>query len=376
LCTVYLLAVLFHAAVGSASAFAQDEIDTILKIERGGKGVAEASAAAERLLARGADHDEVLGKAVGAGPVAKNWILSLAEAIADRQPPEVTRKTLEHFLAGTHGDGEARYCPLDYLSRDQPELRDEMLEGRFEDPSLDIRYEAIELALKHIPAVDVAAADEQTKKEAIASYQRLLKAARLPQQINHIAGKLKELGEEADLRTVFGFVSNWQSIGPFDNRNQIGFGTVYPPESQYMASKKLELSHTYTGKSGEATWHAVTTDKPDGKVDLNPAFNNEKGAVVYAYTVVQSGEDVNCQVRIGSANANKVWVNGAEATANDVYHTGSQIDQYVGHVSLKRGANTVLVKVCQNEQTEPWAQDFSFQLRFTDETGLAIPVTQ
>lgn len=86
--------------------------------------------------------------------------------------------------------------------------------------------------------------------------------------------------------------------------------------------------------------------------------------------------DVKCQVRYGTPNANKLWVNGTPAAMNNVYHTGAQIDQYTGNVTLKKGPNNVLLKVCQNEQTEAWAQDFSFMLRFTDETGLAIPVTQ
>jgi hypothetical protein len=31
-----------------------------------------------------------------------------------------------------------------------------------------------------------------------------------------------------------------------------------------------------------------------------------------------------------------------------------------------------VVKVCQNEQTEPWAQNWAFQLRLCDATGKAI----
>lgn len=367
---------LIGAALLVQSAAAQVEIDAILKIERGGKGVAEASAAAEQLLERGARLDDLLKKTTGANPVAKNWILSLADALADRQPEAMTQQALDRYLADSSGDGEARYWALDRLSQGKPGLREALLDGRTADTSLDIRYEAIELALKKLPSVDAAKADEKVKKQTVESYRQLLEAARLPQQINHIADRLKELGEEVDLKTHFGFVSNWQAIGTFDNRKEVGFDTVYPPESEYTASKKLDSAGKYVGKAGEVSWQPATTDKPDGKVDFNPIFNTEKGAVVYAYTIVETADDVACQVRIGSPNANKVWVNGVEATANNVYHTGSQIDQYVAPVTLKRGSNTVLVKLCQNEQTESWAADFAFQLRFTDSTGLAIRVKQ
>ena len=49
-----------------------------------------------------------------------------------------------------------------------------------------------------------------------------------------------------------------------------------------------------------------------------------------------------------------------------------QIDQYVERVALKAGKNRILLKLCQNEQKEQWAQRFAFQLRVSDFTGKAI----
>jgi hypothetical protein len=62
-------------------------------------------------------------------------------------------------------------------------------------------------------------------------------------------------------------------------------------------------------------------------------------------------------------------VNGELVTANRVYHTGMVIDQYQGQAKLKKGKNLILVRISQNEQTEPWAQDWKFQLRVTDSLG-------
>ena len=39
---------------------------------------------------------------------------------------------------------------------------------------------------------------------------------------------------------------------------------------------------------------------------------------------------------------------------------------------LFRSKNTILVKVCQNEQTEEWAQRWQIQLRVCDATGTAV----
>ena len=365
------------ALAGPASELrGQDAVDTIRSIERGGRGVAEASAAAEQLMNNPISLDVLLNKAATANPIAKNWLLSIAQSIVDRQEADARRQFLENLLANQLADGELRYWALDRLSDRQPELREKLLEGRTDDPSLDIRYEAIELALKQLPSVDAAKDNESIKQQLVASYTQLLNLSRLAEQIFVINAKLKELDSEIDLRKHFGFVSNWQVVGPFDNRQQSGFEVVYPPEAEYTQSGKLDMAHRYPGKAGEVAWQAATTDKPDGLVNLNPLFSNEKAAVVYAYANVDSPVDAECQVRFGTANANRVWVNGEESTANNVYHTGSPIDQYVGAAKLRRGTNTVLMKICQNEQTEEWAQDFAFKLRFTDATGRAIPVKQ
>ena len=39
------------------------------------------------------------------------------------------------------------------------------------------------------------------------------------------------------------------------------------------------------------------------------------------------------------------------------------------------GANEILIKVCQNEQNDSWAQQWSFQLRICDALGGMVPVT-
>ena len=52
------------------------------------------------------------------------------------------------------------------------------------------------------------------------------------------------------------------------------------------------------------------------------------------------------------------------------------MDQHVGRGRLRAGDNTVLVKVCQNDQDQAWAQEWPFQCRLCDATGGALPLTQ
>jgi hypothetical protein len=75
---------------------------------------------------------------------------------------------------------------------------------------------------------------------------------------------------------------------------------------------------------------------------------------------------------MGSANAVKLWLNGRLIDQHHAYHSGSAMDQFISGVVLQPGRNVILVKICQNEQTQDWAADWSFQLRVCDPLGRAV----
>lgn len=297
--------------------------------------------------------------------VAKNWYLSVAQTVADRDPA-ASRVKLTQFLPRLSEDPTARFWAFEFLTRGNNELREQLLESMMADPSLELRFEAVKLRLGRLADNGDLDADEQ-----IAQCEELLAASRLPSQVQEIAKKLKALEVDVDLLTHFGFLTNWNVCASFDNVKGVGFSASYPPE-QLFAAGKLDLDAKYDGKTQEASWQEITTTEADGSLDLNPIFENEKGAVAYAYSTFDAATETDCEVRIGSPNASKVWINGKEVISREVYHTGSQIDQYTAPVTLAPGQNKILVKLCQNEQSDPWAQEWTFQLRFTDSTGLAI----
>lgn len=371
-----ILALLFSMPALSG---AQEIASTINKIEAGGKGIADAAQAAKQLQANeNLKLEDLLRLTAKTNPVAKNWYLTIIQRAASKGDPQKTADILHKFLADHSGDPETRYWAFDYLTTGDTKRREAMLENMLDDPSLDIRYEAVALAMRKIDQLKSSGATDEVLKQ---SYSQLLVAARLPDQVQAIAKKLDELGTKVDLLKHFGFVNRWQVVAPFDNRKQSGFNVAYGPEIEYLQrGGSVDTKSQYDGKSGKVTWRDVDTSAPDGAVDLNPIFGtkkeseivNEKGAICYAFSLFQLDRDTDCEVRLGCINANKVWVNGQLALSNEVYHAGAQIDQYNSAVKLKKGRNSVLVKVCQNEQTESWAQDWKFQLRFTDFSGKTL----
>jgi hypothetical protein len=162
---------------------------------------------------------------------------------------------------------------------------------------------------------------------------------------------------------VFGFLTRWQVVGPFDNTGGAGFERAYPPETE------VRLDAEYDGKEGRVKWKEFVSEHERGMVDLNKAWAPLKEVTGYAMTTFLSDTARPAEIRLGSKNGWKVWWNGQYLFGRDEYHRGAEIDQYRMPVELKAGANTLLVKLTQNEQVEDWTVEWEFQVRITDPTG-------
>ncbi len=342
-------------------------IETVKQVDKYGEGHRNAVAAIRELQQAGPECLlTILGGMDNAAALPANWLRGAFEAIAERELKagrNLSAGSLEAFVKDTsHGD-RSRRLAYEWLSRIDATTPDRLLPMMLDDPSLELRYDAIARRLDEIEVQ--SAGPPQTALAA--GYRELLTHARDLDQIKTITDKLKKTGEEVDLARHFGFVTRWKLIGPFDNSGGKGFAAVYPPE------KTVEFDATYDGKTKPVQWIEFTTKDPYGLVDLNQALGKHMGAVAYAAGEFTSDRERSIELRMGCINACKIWLNGELLLEREVYHTGMEIDQYVGQGTLRRGRNLILVKVCQNEQTEDWAQSWQFQLRVCDGRGTAVP---
>jgi hypothetical protein len=340
--------------------------ETIKRVDKFGEGHREAVAAVGELQKQdGASLVGILRSMDGAGPLASNWLRGSFESIAGRELMAGRKLPIEAFESfvrdTTHGD-RARRLAYEWLTRVDATAPDRLLPGMLDDPSLELRYDAIARRLTEIERHS----GEPPKTALAAGYREVLTHARDLDQIKSITEKLKTTGEQVDLLRHFGFVTRWKLIGPFDNRQGKGFAAAYPPE------KKLDFAATHNGKSDALQWNDYMTEDQYGVVDLNRALGKHMGAVAYAAAEFTSVRERPIELRMGCINACKMWLNGELLLEREVYHTGMEIDQYVGKGTLQRGRNLILVKVCQNEQTEDWAQNWQFQLRVCDSRGTAV----
>jgi len=347
---------------------AQKLLKTIRGVKKEGEGNPEAAKAWKALVAMGPSALAPILNALNDDEVvAGNWLQPAFEAIAEKAMEDGTLSlgVLEKALADTKKANVARTMAYTWLVKLDKGAPNSMLPGMLSDPAPELRRLAVDDAVKR------AEAAIKTDKAAKGLYQKAFRAAGDPEQVESIAKTLDKLGEKADVAKQLGVVSRWQLVTPFDNVKGKGFDVAYPPE------KGVDLTATYKGKDDKAAnWVEHTTTDPRGMVDLAAVLGPLKGTIAYAYATVEVPEAKQVYLRAGCINALKMFVNGKEVFAREEYHHGSRIDQYAVRVPLVKGKNEILLKVCQNEQKEQWAQTWAFQLRLCDVVGCGVPFTQ
>jgi hypothetical protein len=235
-----------------------------------------------------------------------------------------------------------------------------------DDPAVELRRDAV--ALK-IDEAETLLRNGQ-KDAAKSRFDEALAAANDLGQVKSLAGRLKAFGETVDVARHMGFLLRWRLIGPFDNTATKGFAVVYPPE------RNIEPGRSYPGKHGQVKWIDHTSGDELGKVDLNTLLGEEKAVLAYATCEFRVPREQAVQLRTNTTNATKVWLNGVLVHQHSFYHDGVAFDQYVIPCPLRAGRNVLLLKVCQNEQTEPWARLWDFALRICDKNGSAVAAEQ
>ena len=311
---------------------------------------------------------ELLAAIDGAGPLAANWLRAAVDTVAERQlqrDGKLPVAELEKFLLQKQHDQRARRLAYEWIVRADPTAPDRLIPGMLDDPSLELRRDAV---ARVVSAAEKAAAEQKTD-EAISTYQKALDSARDLDQVLAVTEALKKLGHPVDLARQFGFVQDWKLLGPFDNLQGKGFDKPYQPEVA------VNLAATYPAAGGTIGWVADHTDNENGYVDLNKALGKHMGVAAYAAVEFHSDRSGPAEIRLGTESANKIWLNGKLLFSAEVYHANGLMDQYVGRGELRKGRNLILLKICQNEMTQEWAQDWKFQCRVCDSTGKAILAT-
>jgi tetratricopeptide (TPR) repeat protein len=166
----------------------------------------------------------------------------------------------------------------------------------------------------------------------------------------------REKAQKEWVKTGFARDADWLVLGPFGNTGGADSSNVYLPE------QSIDVRATYQGKDRKISWTAAKDELADAYVDLYEMFDESEWSVAFALAQVNSSEQREAQLRVGSSGDVKVWINGQEVLRQNTSRSAA-IDQDIIPVSLKNGANEILVKVCSH------SDDWGFYLRITDMEG-------
>ena len=152
-----------------------------------------------------------------------------------------------------------------------------------------------------------------------------------------ISGRISESGEIDYYRFTISegtSLGPWWVIFPFDNIDETGFDTVYPPEAE------IDLDKEYIGKDGRKIgWYK--TNRRGENVFSNVPEDDVTG---YALTYLESDRDQNYLLSLGSDDTIKIWVNDRLVFSKFVHRPLRRADDVI-QLPVSKGSNKILVKV-------------------------------
>ena len=226
--------------------------------------------------------------------------------------------------------------------------------------------------VKAAPAAEKPAAPKAAEKPAPAPAPVAKPAA--PAAASSALGPFKLAKNWAEEQ---GFVVNWLIAGPFpnpgDRPDNTGFGTDYLKnyggEVAFTPSNGMEIKGGGTDGSATVKFLPYTTTGTDiifGDVKhLNIEPSQEK-ILVYCACWLDADADKDVEIRVGSDDGYKLWINHQLISEQHVYRA-MEMDQETHKVKLNKGKNLLLIKVDQD------TGEYQFMLRVVGADGKEAP---
>ncbi len=152
-----------------------------------------------------------------------------------------------------------------------------------------------------------------------------------------ISGRISQPGEVDYYRftiTEGSRLGPWWVIHPFDNTDEKGYETVYPPELE------IDLEKEYTGKNEQKIkWYR--TNRRGESVFSDVAEDDVTG---YALTYFKSQRDQKYILSLGSDDTIKIWVNDKLVFSKYVHRPLNRGDDVI-ELPVTKGENKILVKI-------------------------------
>jgi len=215
-------------------------------------------------------------------------------------------------------------------------------------------------------AAAVAIADSMAQRGNKAEATELLKnafAKRMPRDLGFQAAQiLARLGEDPSVMPrQLGFIVRWWLLGPLPNPNNRAFDQAFIDETGVP-----NLNEPVRLDRRQLRWQEYRIIDPQGIVDLTRVFRRTENVACYAYTEFVVENEMEAELRVGSDDSVKVWLNG-KLVHQFGGMRGLSVDQDRIRVKLQKGINRLLLKVTQG------GGGWEFCVRLVDLQGNPIP---
>jgi hypothetical protein len=174
-----------------------------------------------------------------------------------------------------------------------------------------------------------------------------------------------------------GFVGNWLICGVFPNPGErpdnTGFNVDYLKnyggEEAFTPTNGMEIKGGSIDGSATVKFLPYATTGTDiifGDVAHLKIESNQEKILVYCACWLDSDADKDVEVRVGSDDGYKLWINHQLISVQHVYRA-MEMDQETHKVKLNKGKNLLLIKVDQD------TGEYQFMLRVVGADGKAAP---
>ena len=136
------------------------------------------------------------------------------------------------------------------------------------------------------------------------------------------------------------FLTNWQLIGPFDNPDEKGLTTIYPPE------KSFDPKQTYQGINNQSIKWKHYQGKDTGYINFTHILDRPELGVAYARTTINANAAAEIKIGVGSNDGCRLWING-QLVHEKVIQRLAKPNQDILTVPVKKGENSILIKIDQ-----------------------------
>jgi hypothetical protein len=171
-----------------------------------------------------------------------------------------------------------------------------------------------------------------------------------------------------------GFVANWLICGTFpnpgDRPDNTGFGTDYLKnyggEAAFVPTNGMEIKQDNGAAVKWLPYNTTGTDIIFGDVAHLKIESNQEKILVYCACWLDADADKEVEVRVGSDDGYKLWINHQLISEQHVYRA-MEMDQETHKVKLNKGKNLLLIKVDQD------TGEYQFMLRVVGADGKEAP---